>query len=84
MLLYKFARGLRGIVRPFLSAEIRHRINLALIRRANGDGSNSAQIERTNNFGVNIFGYVHAESGIGQSARSTILSLSAAEVPVSL
>ena len=83
-LLYKLARKARGIARPFLSAEIRHRINLALIRRLNDDYLIRASIEREDRLGVNLYGYVHAESGVGQSARSTIECLSAVDIPVSV
>ena len=83
-LLYNLARRARGIVRPFLSPEIRHRINLALIRKVNDSQAISLKKVRSNEFGVNLYGYVHAESGIGQSARSTIACLSTVEIPVSV
>ena len=83
-LLYRLARYSRAIVRPILPPEIRHRINLALIRRSNSDYKPSAQTPKSNEFGVNLFGYVHAESGVGQSARSNIQSLTSVNIPVSV
>ena len=83
-LLYNLARKARGMVRPFLSPEIRHRINLALIRRVNDSQTTPIQKKRSNEFGINLYGYVHAESGVGQSARSTIACLSAVDIPVSV
>jgi glycosyltransferase involved in cell wall biosynthesis len=35
-------------------------------------------------FGVNVYGYVHAESGVGQSARANIQALNIADVPISV
>ena len=83
-LLYKLAHRLRVVVRPFLSADLRHRINLALIRRVNDYYFFRSPIEREDGLGVNLYGYVHAESGVGQSARSTLMSLSAVGIPVSV
>ena len=83
-LIYRLARYSRNIVRPFLSPEIRHRVNLALIRRSNSDYKPSGHADRSNEFGINLFGYVHAESGVGQSARSNIQSLTSVNIPISV
>lgn len=43
-----------------------------------------AAAEPVHEFGVNLIGYFHSETGIGQSARATYGSLQAAAVPASL
>ena len=83
-LIYRFARRSRALVRPFLSPELRHKVNLALIRRANANHEVDVRLERIDDFGINLYGYVHAESGVGQSARATIASLSASDIPISV
>ena len=42
----------------------------------------AAQVDLTRPWGVGVFGYLTAESGIGEGARSSVLSLQAAGVPV--
>lgn len=42
----------------------------------------ATQIDLTRPWGVGVFGYLTAESGIGEGARSSVLSLQAAGVPV--
>ena len=82
--LYRLARKSRSLVRPFLSSQLRHRVNLALIRRSNANVGLMQSLRRTDDFGINLYGYVHAESGVGQSARANIASLSAVDIPVSV
>lgn len=92
-LVYRIARKFRTLARPFFSDEFRSRINIALIRKSNSGFDRSLEYARPGlqkttlvdlEDGVNLYGYVHAESGIGQSARANIASLTAAGIPLSV
>jgi glycosyltransferase involved in cell wall biosynthesis len=52
--------------------------------RTDAVGGRDHGISATHEFGVNLAGYFHSETGVGQSARAAHAALKAASVPVSL
>lgn len=95
--LYRIAYRLRILARPFVSPEVRYIIRVRLLKKAHSGSIETGSTRPSqvpskshkNNiikypFGVNLYGYVHAESGVGQSARSNMKSLTSAQIPLSV
>jgi len=92
--LYRLAHRSRSLARPFVSPRVRQKVKALLLKKA----LRTSLAPQPNNeletvprkdfaeydFGVNLYGYVHAESGVGQAARANIEALSMAGVPVSV
>lgn len=89
-LAYRLAWKGRRLVRPLISLALRQRVHAALMRRAfpprravplplTLEGS-----EGPLPWGLTVIGYVQAESGVGESARSTLRALSRTSLPHSL
>ena len=87
-LLYRVAWRYRHLVRPFVPEALRHRVHVRLVDRLtrSPDEPPAARSPKDASlpWGVNLFGYVNAESGIGASARSNIRNLSAASIPLAV
>ncbi len=88
-LLYRAAWRYRHIVRPLLPPAIRHRVHVRLVERlATTVPTEAAQSAARGPKdpdlpgGVNLYGYLRAESGIGQSARANIDAMLAAGIPI--
>ena len=91
---YRLAWPLRGYVRPLVSSRTRQRVSKYLLRRAfevarapAATGAPAAAVTAVSErhpFGVNLIGYVRAESGVGESSRATLRCLEAADVPHSI
>jgi glycosyltransferase involved in cell wall biosynthesis len=87
---YKLAWNARDLLRPLTTPQMRARVRSFLVRHAYpaqalaapppappaAAGSAAAPP-----FGVTVVGYVHAESGVGESARATLRALAAARLP---
>ncbi len=96
ILLYRFAWRFRHLARPFLSVEFRHQSHVKLIEKVPNfelqthqpepdvTGPDPRAPDSPPAFGINVFGYTCAESGIGQSIRSSIRGLVANDVPVAV
>jgi len=91
--LYRLAWWTRGLFRPIFSQAFRHRIRIHLLRKAHERPSPavpaatiaaSTTVEHEGTQGLNVIGYVRAESGVGESARSTLRALNAAGVEHSI
>jgi len=79
----------RGILRRFVSYKMRHKAHAWLLRSAflnkplPATASNSGNVAKEHlTHGLNVLGYLHAESGIGQSVRSTLSGLRAVDIEV--
>lgn len=88
--LYRVAWNFRGVARRFVKYETRHRLHAWLIRQAfETRGSIDTEIKaspRPSNEwvkGLNVVGYLQAESGVGESARSTLRAAKACGIKVS-
>ncbi|MBO6702747.1 MAG: glycosyltransferase [Pseudomonadales bacterium] len=87
-LLYRAAWRYRHLVRPFVPEKLRQQVHVRLVDRLThtveepsvARGPKDASLP----WGVNLIGYVNAESGIGASARSNIRNLTAAAVPLAV
>lgn len=87
-LAYRLAWKMRRLVRPVLSLAVRQRVHAALMRRAfppqpalpMAPAADPAALP----WGLTVIGYVQAESGVGESARSTLRALSRTSLPHSL
>ena len=92
--LYRFAHRFRYLAHPFMSPQTRQKIKTILLRRSiknvSVDSSSADLLPAPKKkfseyeFGVNLYGYVHAESGVGQSARANIEALTSAGVPMAV
>ncbi len=90
--LYRVAWRYRHLVRPLIPAAVRQRMHVRLVENLSPAGAaepEAASVARTGvdpelPWGVNLYGYVRAESGIGQSARSNIDNLLAAGIPLAV
>lgn len=90
-LLYRIAWSIRFLFRPFFSTELRHRVRMLLLRKAYHAELTATEQERVassggdpanaSEHGVNVIGYLNAESGVGESARSMLRALTATDVP---
>ncbi|GAB4255536.1 MAG: hypothetical protein Kow0065_03630 [Methylomicrobium sp.] len=88
--LYQLAWSSRAWVRPFIKPELRHQLRLKLLSKAYNTqvanpsstaADSSAISELPRQKGVNVIGYLRAESGVGESARSMMRALKAAQIP---
>ena len=83
--LYKLAWRFKNITHFFLPLATRQKIHAWLFRSAYAkDGAASAQAQPRRADGLNIVGYVRAELGVGEAARSTIRAATAAGIPFSV
>ena len=82
--IYRIVWRYRHLVRPFVASKYRRRIHVRLLENLSSGTVSSTlhdqALEAPN--GINLFGYVNAESGIGQSARSNINNIMAAGIPL--
>lgn len=87
-LLYRVAWRYRHLVRPFVPERLRHQVHVRLVDRLTLGTAEESPARGSKDpslpWGVNLFGYVNAESGIGASARSNIRNLNAAAVPLAV
>ena len=92
-LVYRLAWRARHVLRPMTSLAFRQRMREALLRRAFPVAVSStvapptpalASSEARHPPGVTVIGYVQAESGVGESARSTLRALACTDVPHSV
>ncbi|MBL6691816.1 MAG: glycosyltransferase [Pseudomonadales bacterium] len=87
-LLYRVAWRYRHLVRPFVPESLRHRVHVHLVDQLTQNPGEPPAARSPKDaslpWGVNLFGYVNAESGIGASARSNIRNLSAASIPLAV
>jgi glycosyltransferase involved in cell wall biosynthesis len=87
--IYRLAWRFRHLVRPFVPMKLRHAAHVRLVERLTPASEPTASTARGAKdpglpWGINLFGYVQAESGIGQSARSNIQNIQAAGVPLAV
>jgi glycosyltransferase involved in cell wall biosynthesis len=95
--LYRVAWRYRHLVRPLVPAALRQKLHVRLVERLAPPSPPADTAETASHglvgrgdkdparpWGVNLYGYLHAESGIGQSARSNIHNLQAAGVPLAV
>jgi len=85
-LTYKLAWSLRPLVRPIFSPDYRQKISGLLLNNAYKRELIDRTDKTTESYepGVNIIGYMYAESGIGQSARSNVDALKASGIDFSV
>ena len=91
--LYRLAWWTRRLFRPILSQAFRHRMRIYLLRKAHErppravpapTPATPAAVQADGIRGLNVIGYVRAESGVGESARSTLRALNAAGIEHSI
>ena len=75
---YRLAWSARFLAYPFTTVAFRQKIEEALGRRAMGKG---AGIAAGRQWGLNVVGYMTAESGVGEAVRATLRAAAAAGVP---
>lgn len=82
-LLYRIAWAGRFLARPFLSESLRHKIRMRLLQRAYQDELvlPAPEVVADSPSGINVIGYLRSESGVGESSRSMLRALRAADVP---
>ncbi len=81
---YKLAWNARDLLRPLTTPQLRNRVRGYLVKRAypaQPAAAMAAAGEAAPPFGVTVVGYVHAESGVGESARATLRALACSAVP---
>ena len=87
-LMYKIVWNMRPLARPFFSAVYREKASNFLLNKAykNITSANGTVPGKPVKFesGINVIGYMFAESGVGQSARSNVDALIHAEVEFSV
>ena len=75
-LAYRLAWVTRDLLRPLTTPQMRSRVRALLVRRAFPAQAAPALPGVTDAsaapFGVTVVGYLHAESGVGESARATL------------
>ena len=90
---YRLLWSIRGRFRPLVSRQTRQRISKFLLRQAFETRSAMTPVTPSNAaaaspqrhpFGVNLIGYVRAESGVGESSRATLRCLTAMDIPHSI
>ncbi len=87
-LVYRLAWRYRHLVRPFVPETLRHKVHVRLVDRLT-QNTETLPVARGPKdpslpWGINLFGYVNAESGIGASARCNIRNLTAASIPIAV
>jgi glycosyltransferase involved in cell wall biosynthesis/GT2 family glycosyltransferase len=85
---YALAWNARNLLRPLTTPQFRGRVRSFLVRRAYPPrpappAAPNGQVAPLP-FGVTVIGYVQAESGVGESARSTLRALASTDVPRSV
>lgn len=92
-MVYRLAWRARHVLRPLTSLAFRQRMREALLRRAFPSAPRAPSTTNsppspdltaglvTHPPGVTVIGYVQAESGVGESARSTLRALACTDVP---
>jgi glycosyltransferase involved in cell wall biosynthesis len=83
---YALAWNARDLLRPLTTPKLRSRVRSYLVRRAYPPRPAAPAVPapgqaRPLPFGVTVIGYVRAESGVGESARSTLRALACTDVP---
>jgi len=83
---YRLAWNARGLLRPLTTPQVRARVRSHLVRRAYpaqpaAIAPFAPSASKALPFGVTVIGYVHAESGVGESARCTLRALAQSSVP---
>ncbi len=86
---YRLAWNARHVLRPLSSLAFRNRVRSYLVSRAfpahrSATSAPAASTPETLPFGVSVIGYVKAESGVGESARSTLRALAHTPIAHSL
>lgn len=86
---YRLAWSARHVLRPLSSVAFRNRVRSYLVRQAfppqpATSAEQEAAIGSSARFGVRVIGYVKAESGVGESARSTLRALRSSGIAHSL
>ena len=86
-LAYRLAWNARDLLRPLTTPQMRQRVRSYLVKHAYpaqpaaATDAGPAAAEAAPPFGVTLVGYVRAESGVGESARSTLRALACTAVP---
>ncbi len=92
-MVYRLAWRARHVLRPLTSLAFRQRMREALLRRAFPSAPRAASTvnplpvpaatagQVALPLGVTVIGYVQAESGVGESARSTLRALACTDLP---
>lgn len=85
-LAYRLAWNARELLRPLTTPQLRARVRRHLVSKAYpaqpaAAPQSGAAASRPPPFGVTVVGYLHAESGVGESARSTLRALASAGLP---
>lgn len=86
-IVYRLAWRYRHLVRPFVHPKIRHKVHVGLVERLSRQTPGTpARTPKDPGlpWGINLYGYVRAESGIGQSARANIDAIQAADIPLAV
>ncbi len=81
---YKLFWALRRLAYPFTSHNFRQKINEGMINRAYGRACRRPIRQRAikKPRGLNVIGYLTAQSGVGQAGRLSLAAASAAGIPV--
>lgn len=80
---YRLAWNARDLLRPLTTPQMRARVRSYLVKNAYPAQpvAPAPAAVATPPFGVTVVGYVHAESGVGESARCTLRALACTSVP---
>ncbi len=87
---YQLAWKTRDLLRPLTTPQIRNRVRGYLVKRAYpaqplvtapAPARAAPAGAAPPPFGITVVGYVHAESGVGESARATLRALACSSVP---
>lgn len=81
-LLYRAAWGARKLVYPVTSPSFRQRVNRWLLDRTPRVRRAAPTPSPQNAMGLNLVGFLQAESGVGQAARASLAAARAADLPV--
>lgn len=81
-LAYQLAWNSRNLLRPLTTPQTRQRVRSWLVQRAwPAQPAAAAAPAAALPWGLTLIGYLHAESGVGESARATLRALAHAGVP---
>lgn len=79
---YRLAWNARHLLRPLTSPQLRQRLRGYLVKRAYPlQPVPAVAAAESLPFGITVIGYLHAESGVGESARATLRALACTSVP---
>jgi len=84
---YRLAWQSRNLLRPFTTPALRHKVRSYLVGRAfppAASAAGPAVPAGTLSLGLNLIGYLRAESGVGESARASLRALRSVEFPLAL